>query len=1057
MTELIDTQICAFAVSRLIHLIDLCLKTVSKVHAFRKGVTFARQIDGGTLPEAQKRMDPDTTISVINARQSDHETKMQSLATHPSTTHMLPVVVQETKLEAEKKVSSTSTPLSTSTHASFLDLIERLGHTLFTNDQELLLQHAEQIAEEIARTGDATTPIQRYVDLIFSTRTKIHDDPELDAKLVTAASNAISLLNYGSLCGVLDFQLCKYRDWSYCRIPGANLNCAVFAPDTLFDHTDLSNTSLFRTHFHGCRFRHTNLRGAKTHLVQCLMPWRKNRGSNIAFTWSPDSKHYANDQTIWPTTGTTDKQVIVIGSVADAPEPSERKITELNSAPIPTVTAFAFSPDGTKLTVAMVGVKQTELAIWDVDTRECIEIIVPSTEVLYNLDYLAYTPDGRYLIAAAISYRSPLYVFDVQNEYRVYQTEGLDGTVGALAISRDSLYVAALVDDVVHVWKLRPLDKDGDDSQQPMEESATFEVDVFRPRSTNLRRSYLAFTPDCKELICAEMWWCTKFAVCDIESGTVQIVPAAMCHAAYDKKGFLLGCERIALRNEGAAEKPFYGQLPHHTNSVAPSVSPDGNYVYLSAAVVLPDPCAYVPEAVYHAHFIWTTSAMDWMSRFQHHLAHKSNGVSRIRSPGHVTALAISPNGSLLVTRSNALHLWDRTTGEHLGVVQEQVRGDNHSHSRQINDLHRLDLPEEPRNHKFYRASIAFSHDGRKLLSGEGRHMRLWDVMDCLNARTFKPEREWEAVPNGHTSGPVVENMWSHSQPTFLYVTSDITARFTEDDQFIVCHGHYLDHSVAVKVSSGLPARKGLVSHYRVPEMMKCVSSDGRFILASNGRECGFTIWDGVTKRFRCHVTGIDRITCMALTSDDSTLVVSNGHAMLVQIWSIDLKRLIERDPEEDEKFDYHDILALQRVIGLGQKHDFCVAEYTDVSADESFLKEMEIASQHPYLVCSCGQHTIANLAKDENDSSWRTAWTDRPPIVDFTKWNPVYKPQKRDNVEKYQRCWGVDFDTVDYTNSGGSGWESDDEEQDEDGMSFGEEDGEGFDEEDEEEVDNDG
>jgi len=139
-------------------------------------------------------------------------------------------------------------------------IIDSLGHTHFAQDSELLFQHVL----EIYNSPNPQDMIQKYVRLILSTRTKIEDDPELDARLVIAASNAISILNYGDLCGLLDFQLSNRKDWSGIRVPRACLNLAVVRGIN-FDHADLSKASFYRSDARQCSFRNADLQGMKTY------------------------------------------------------------------------------------------------------------------------------------------------------------------------------------------------------------------------------------------------------------------------------------------------------------------------------------------------------------------------------------------------------------------------------------------------------------------------------------------------------------------------------------------------------------------------------------------------------------------------------------------------------------------------------------------------------------------------------------------------------------------------------------------------------------------------
>jgi len=135
----------------------------------------------------------------------------------------------------------------------YLALIEDLSLSNSTQDPGWAIQHAKEIA-----TGEnPQAKIQQYVELVLSTRTKLEDDHELDTKLVTAASNAISILNYGSLLGLFDFQMVYVRDWSRCRFPEADLSFAALR-NCVFDDADLSRVTHWGANLYEANLTHSN-------------------------------------------------------------------------------------------------------------------------------------------------------------------------------------------------------------------------------------------------------------------------------------------------------------------------------------------------------------------------------------------------------------------------------------------------------------------------------------------------------------------------------------------------------------------------------------------------------------------------------------------------------------------------------------------------------------------------------------------------------------------------------------------------------------------------------
>jgi len=171
----------------------------------------------------------------------------------------------------------------------YMDLIECLGHTCITQDQAMLFQFARQLQEQVAdwvalctSLSDSSegvavpSPLQRYIELVLSTRHKLEDNPEMDQRLMIAASNAISILSYAYQCGMTEFQFSDVGDFSYCRIPYANFNTSSLSGCN-FDYADLSEASFYKAFLRGASFRSANLRNATTYSIEAPSedgPWR---------------------------------------------------------------------------------------------------------------------------------------------------------------------------------------------------------------------------------------------------------------------------------------------------------------------------------------------------------------------------------------------------------------------------------------------------------------------------------------------------------------------------------------------------------------------------------------------------------------------------------------------------------------------------------------------------------------------------------------------------------------------------------------------------------------
>jgi len=261
----------------------------------------------------------------------------------------------------------------------YIQLIESLGHTCISQDQVALYEFAQELARESkSDTSKEDGPIQRYFKLVLSTRSKIDEDPELDHKLVVAASNAISILNYAYACGLIEVNLSDVRDFSYCRIPYANFNTSAL-PGCVFDHADLSHASFFCTDLCSESFKYANLSHATTYERQLrkrdLLPqnvrWEQiaiaRDGSAVAV-----SLQGANNE-VW----------ILNPKTVDI-------VQKLRPSHNNRVNALSFSPDSQHLAVAygMRGVN-----VWDLGTGQVIRTL-PHDEIVHTV---AYHPDGVHI------------------------------------------------------------------------------------------------------------------------------------------------------------------------------------------------------------------------------------------------------------------------------------------------------------------------------------------------------------------------------------------------------------------------------------------------------------------------------------------------------------------------------------------------------------------------------------------------------------------------------------------------------------------------------------
>jgi len=255
----------------------------------------------------------------------------------------------------------------------------------------------------------------------------------LDHQLVTAASNAISILNYGSLLTLFDFQFSEAADWSRCRVPHANLNMAVF-PGCNFDEADLSDASVFCANATRCTFRGAKLKDVRLYESRtCCEPLHAIVHDMVRFSadsaylavirtchapivLSTNLRHklvfdsYENRRYIRPPVAFSPaEKVFAIGGA----NPGARfDVCDLSSGSLGVIrheldanfeqraipTTRAYSRDGSLLATFVKGSSNGELRLWDV--REGYRVIHSSQHPAVG--YIVFSDDGSSLYAIGV-------------------------------------------------------------------------------------------------------------------------------------------------------------------------------------------------------------------------------------------------------------------------------------------------------------------------------------------------------------------------------------------------------------------------------------------------------------------------------------------------------------------------------------------------------------------------------------------------------------------------------------------------------------------------------
>jgi len=239
------------------------------------------------------------------------------------------------------------------------------------------------------------SPIQRYVELVLSTRHKL-EDPDLDQRLVTAASNAISILSYAHVCGLTEFHLSEVGDFSHCRIPYANFNSSSLF-GCRFDYGDLTQASFYQAYLRGASFKHAKLRNATTCAVDAAVDERsawqtveisRDEKQLVVLTRTSDEALYHAIQ-IW------EVETMKLTRELDHVVPSDALHYDISISPDSTLVAFATD-------------QTTMVSVWDVETGELRFQLGPHA---HGGACVAFHPDGKSIATGTVS--GSVYLWDL--------------------------------------------------------------------------------------------------------------------------------------------------------------------------------------------------------------------------------------------------------------------------------------------------------------------------------------------------------------------------------------------------------------------------------------------------------------------------------------------------------------------------------------------------------------------------------------------------------------------------------------------------------------------
>jgi len=299
--------------------------------------------------------------------------------------------------------------------------LRSLGIGRFTTDWELLRVHAEMLAirQEV---------IETYIDLVKATRSHVND-LTLDSLLVTAASNAISVLNYGAVKGLLQFRLANVRDWREIRVPFANLHSAVVS-DCTFERADLSNCVIAGAIVRNSIFRGADLRDVAIGITPLFYGSTDPRRA----CFSPDSQFLAvgfGDNVIRVWNLLTGQQIATLEGHTDAPND------------------LCFSADSKLL--ASTSQDET-VRIWDLETNTCLKVL---TGHMKQVTCVSFHPNSTIVASAATD--GIICLWNLATGQCIKHVPHSHGTARILAFTPDGNSMISLISGYARIWDLSSL------------------------------------------------------------------------------------------------------------------------------------------------------------------------------------------------------------------------------------------------------------------------------------------------------------------------------------------------------------------------------------------------------------------------------------------------------------------------------------------------------------------------------------------------------------------------------------------------------------------------
>jgi WD40 repeat protein len=362
------------------------------------------------------------------------------------------------------------------------------------------------------------------------------------------------------------------------------------------------------------------------------------------------------------------------------------------------VHSVAFSPDGHYM---LTGGDDKTARLWETDRCKELERFKVGDQILS----VAFSPDSRYVLTGSWD---TAWLWDIGSAKALRRFEGSDGVYAVF--SPEGRYVVTATYNGAHVW-----DRKTWQELQPIGGHAVA-VDS------------LAFSPDGRYLMTGARF--TALWRTDTGRETWRVETGGMASGGFSTDGHSLltssGNTAVLLNTDtGKEEGEFVGDGGVVTSL---ALSPDGQDVVTSNWTGTVQ--------------LWRKDTQQELRRFEPKpLTKQSLGDSEKDFHGDISVLmrsrsvAFSPNGRYVITGGGAARLWETETGKELWRFEGTT---DWRDQRQVSDGRTDTAMRWFVGWNHWVDSVAFSHDGRYVLTGIGSTTRLWDVQTHSELRRFE-------------------------------------------------------------------------------------------------------------------------------------------------------------------------------------------------------------------------------------------------------------------------------------------------------------------------------